>query len=99
MILPQWRNPSIEKVHIDVFTRSVQPDTVTAVYGQHLEQEKVDIDPIRGATSYKIHEDFLRIVARPEKTSVDAAEGRILALRWGPRAERYPGERTEALVA
>jgi hypothetical protein len=75
---------SVAQVVIDVFMRSVQAEKVAEIYEHNLKRENVEIDPIRGDISYKLHEDFIRIVAQPETMSVDAADGRILALRSGP---------------
>jgi len=74
----------VEEVAIDVFMRSVQAERMVRTYEWLLEHYNTEIDPIRGDISYKLHEDFIRIVARPETMSVDAADGRILALRSGP---------------
>lgn len=74
----------VEEVAIDVFMRSVQAERMVRTYEWLLERYNTEIDPIRGDISYKLHEDFIRIVARPETMSVDAADGRILALRSGP---------------
>jgi len=75
---------NVNEVAIDVFMHSVQAEKVAGIYERYLKLHNVEIDPIRGDISYKLHEDFIRIVARPETTSVDAADGRILALRSGP---------------
>jgi hypothetical protein len=75
---------NVKEVNIDVFMRSAQAQEVAAVYRYLLERGKAEIDPIRGDINYKLHEDFIRIVVRPETMSVDVADGRILALRSGP---------------
>jgi hypothetical protein len=75
----------VEEVAIDVFMRSVQAEKkMVRAYEWLLERYDTEIDPNRGDISYKVHEDFIRIVARPETMSVDAADGRVLALRSGP---------------
>jgi hypothetical protein len=75
---------SIEEVAIDVFMRSVQEEKVAGIYERFLARHNAEIDPTRSNISSKLHEDFIRIVARPEAISVDAADGRILPLRSGP---------------
>ena len=75
---------NLGEVAIDVFMHSARAEKVVGVYEWFLKQYNVEIDPARGDISYKLHEDFIRIVARPETTSVDAADGRILAIRSGP---------------
>jgi len=75
---------NVGEVAIDVFRRSTQAEKLVRTYQWLLERYNVEIDPIRGDISYKVHEDFIRIVVRPETISVDAADGRILALRSGP---------------
>jgi hypothetical protein len=75
---------SVAQVVIDVFMRSVQAEKVAEIYERNLKRENVEIDPIRGDISYKLHEDLIRIIARPETMSIDVADGRILPLRSGP---------------
>jgi hypothetical protein len=75
---------NLGEVAIDVFMHSAQAEEVVGAYEWFLKRYNTKIDAIRGDISYKLHEDFIRIVARPETMSVDAADGRILAPRSGP---------------
>ena len=75
---------NVNEVAIDVFMHGVQAEKVAGIYERYLKLHNVEVDPDRGDISYKVHEDFIRIVARPETISVDAADGRILPLRSGP---------------
>jgi hypothetical protein len=76
---------NVREVAIDVFMLSAQAEKkLVRTYEWLLKRYNAEIDPVRGDISYKLHEDLIRIVARPETTSLDAADGRILALRSGP---------------
>jgi hypothetical protein len=78
----------LEEVNIDVFSRSVQADDVAEKYEKYLKVRNAEVDPNRGAISYKVHKGFIRMLIRPETISVDRADGRILPLRSGPL--RFP---------
>jgi hypothetical protein len=81
----------ISEVTIDVLTRSViKVEEVAWGYEHYLDLEKLEINQKRGDISYKLYDGILRIVARPETISVDAADGRIFPLRSVPPRLPHP---------
>ena len=49
---------NVNEVAIDVFMHSVQAEKVAEIYERYLKLHNVEIDPIRGDISYKLHEDL-----------------------------------------
>jgi hypothetical protein len=82
----------IEEIAIDVFKRSVKPDSIARLYAGYLKEKGVSYDPNRGEIAYKFHnesqESFLRMLVRPETISVDSADARELPRTAGQ--PRFP---------
>jgi hypothetical protein len=81
----------LREVAIDVTKVSVKMSEVAEWYERYVAAPGVQYDENHGETAYKFFDEgILRLIARPETTSVNAADGRILPRKAGPPRLPHP---------